>query len=69
MAHAQNLAIQAAQTTDEDFKALINTIQTALFGGDLSQLGQDLSGIYRQAWEAIRVGVETGGVDPQLNDR
>jgi hypothetical protein len=25
-----------------------------------------LSGVYRQAWEAILVGVESGGVDPHL---
>jgi hypothetical protein len=29
-------------------------------------LGQNLSGVYRQAWETIVVGVESGGVDPHL---
>ena len=61
-----NTTTRTERPEDCAMKALINTIQTALFGGDLSQLGQDLSGVYRQAWETIRVGVETGGVDPQL---
>ena len=29
-------------------------------------MGQNLSGVYREAWEAIVVGVESGGVDPRL---
>jgi hypothetical protein len=41
-------------------------IQLALFGADLSQLGQNLSGVYRQAWERIVLGVEAGGFDPRL---
>ena len=61
MKHMQYLAALDAQTTDAKLKALINTIQLALFGGDLSQLGQDLSGVYRQAWEAIVAGVKTEG--------
>jgi len=61
MAHVQYLTTLAARTTDEELKALINTIQLALFGGDLAQLGQDLNGVYRQAWEAIVAGVEKGG--------
>jgi tetratricopeptide (TPR) repeat protein len=66
MAHVQYLTEQAAQTTDEELKVLINTIQLALFGSDLSQLGQNLSGAYKQAWEAIVLGVETEGIDPEL---
>ena len=58
MAHAQYLAAQATHTRDEDLRALINTIHTALFGGDLHELGQDLRGIYRQAWQAIVAEVE-----------
>src|SRR5581483_8335086 len=53
MAHAQYLSTLATQTTDEGTKQLINAIQQALFGGDLSHLGEPLSGVYRQAWEAI----------------
>jgi hypothetical protein len=40
-------------------------IQLGLFGSDLSQLGENLNGVYREAWKAIVVGVETG-VDPRL---
>ncbi len=68
MEHAQYLAIVAAQTTDEDLNALITVIQLALFSKDLSQPGRGLKGIYQQAWEAIVVGVESGGVDPRVFD-
>jgi len=61
MEHAQYLAALSAQTTNEELKALINTIQLALFGSDPSQLGQNLQGAYRQAWEDIVAGVETTG--------
>src|SRR5205085_12411757 len=64
MEHMQYLAAMASETTDEDLKALINTIQLALFSKDLSQFGRDLKGVYRQAWEAIAATVEAGGVDP-----
>jgi hypothetical protein len=53
MAHMQYLTAQLAQTTDEGTKKLIEALQFALLGGDLSQLGLKLDGIYRQAWEAI----------------
>src|SRR6266516_1575371 len=66
MAHVQYLAAMDSQTTDEELKALLQVIQLGLFGSYLSRLGQNLSGVYRQAWEAIVVGVETGGVDPRL---
>ncbi len=66
MERAQYLATQAAQTTDEGLKALISAIQLALFGGDLSQFGRNLSEVYRQAWEAIVVGVQARGIDPHL---
>jgi hypothetical protein len=62
MEHVQYLTMLAAQTKDEELKALIHTIQLALFGGDRTQLGQQLSGVYRQAWEAIVAGVEQGGM-------
>jgi hypothetical protein len=61
MTHVQFLTTLAARTTDEELKALINTIQLALFGSDLAQLGQDLKGVYRQTWEDIVAGVETTG--------
>jgi tetratricopeptide (TPR) repeat protein len=66
MAHVQYLTTMSTQTTDEELKVLLQVIQLGLFGSDLSQLGQNLSGVYRQAWEAIVMGVETGGVDPRL---
>jgi tetratricopeptide (TPR) repeat protein len=66
MAHMQYLTAMSAQTADEGLKALLEVIQLGLFGSDLSQLGQNLSGVYREAWEAIVMGVEIGGVDPRL---
>src|SRR6266568_3406280 len=66
MAHGQYLTAMGAQTTDEALKALLQVIQLGLFGSNLSQLGQNLSGVYRKAWEAILIGVESGGVDPHL---
>jgi len=68
MEHAQYLSMLAAQTTDEDLKALIHVIQLALYSKDLSQPGRDLMGVYQQAWKAIVVGVESGGVDSRVFD-
>jgi tetratricopeptide (TPR) repeat protein len=65
MAHAQYLTAIETQTTDERLKALLQVIQLGLFGSDLSQLGENLSGVYREVWKAIVIGVETG-VDPRL---
>ncbi len=53
MTHMQYLNTLVTQTTDEGTKKLIEAIQFALLGGDPSQLGQNLNGIYQQAWEAI----------------
>jgi tetratricopeptide (TPR) repeat protein len=64
-AHVQYLNAMSAQTTNEELKALLQVIQLGLFGSDLSQLGQNINGVYREAWEAIVVSVETG-VDPRL---
>lgn len=66
MAHVPYLTAMGTQTTDERLKALLQVIQLALFGSDLSQLGHNLSGVYREAWEAIVIGVEAEGVDPRL---
>jgi len=66
MSHMQYLAAQTKETTDEDLKALLATIQLALLSQDLSQLGRDLKGVYREAWETIVTSVEAGGVDPRL---
>jgi len=61
MEHLHYLATLSAETTDEPLKALVNVIQLALFGGDRSHLGQDLEGVYRQAWETILAGIATTG--------
>ncbi|HZO72339.1 MAG TPA: tetratricopeptide repeat protein [Ktedonobacteraceae bacterium] len=49
----QSLAALAAQTTDPEFQTLMTTIQLAFLEPDLSQLGGDLHGVYREAWEQI----------------
>src|ERR1019366_4075267 len=61
MAHVQYLTTLSTQTTDEQLKALLNVIQLAQFGGDYSHLGQDLEGVYRQAWETILAGIAPSG--------
>jgi hypothetical protein len=66
MAHHQYLTGAANATTDEQLKALFQTIQLALFASDLSPLGRDLEGIYAQVWQAITATVEAGGVDPRI---
>jgi len=68
MEHMQYLAAMASETTDDNLKGLINTIQLALFSKDLSQFGRDLKGVYRQAWEGIVATVEASGVDPRIFD-
>jgi tetratricopeptide (TPR) repeat protein len=60
MAHAQYLTTLAGQSEDEQVKALVKTIQTALFGGNLGSLGSDLEGVYAQAWAAIVAGIQQG---------
>src|SRR5260221_8067863 len=66
MAHVHYLATLGTQASDEQLKALLQTIHMALLSGDLAQLGQELEGVYLQAWRSIAIGVETGGVDPRL---
>jgi hypothetical protein len=66
MAHLHYLTEQASSTTDEQLKALLQTIQLALFASDLSQLGRDLQGTYAQIWQTITATVEAGGTDPRL---
>ena len=57
----QQLAPLQAQTPDEGFKALLQTIQLSLVGGDLAKLGSNLEGLYQQVWEAIVAGVTNVG--------
>jgi len=66
MAHAQYLNTISTQAADEGLKAFLQTIQLGLFGGDLSQFGQNLRGVYRKAWGMIIMGVETGSINPGL---
>jgi Tfp pilus assembly protein PilF len=66
LAHAQRLAALAAGSDDTGFQQLTTTIQTALFGAPLAELGGDLAGPYRQAWDAIAHAVLHDGVDPDL---
>ncbi len=66
LAHVHYLATLGAQASDEQLKALMQTIQMALLGGDLAQPGQELEGVYLQAWRSIVSSVETGGVDPRI---
>ena len=66
LAHAQYLANLISSSDDTQLKALATTIQTALFGGDLSQLGGDLDGQYAQAWRSIVASVAADGLPPEL---
>ena len=66
LAHVHYLATLGAQASDEQLKALIQTLQMALLGGDLAQPGQELEGVYLQAWRSIVIGTETSGIDPRL---
>jgi hypothetical protein len=61
MVYMQSLMGQMAQTTDEQLKALLGTIQLALFSPDLAALGGDLDGVYGEAWRRIVALVEAGG--------
>jgi tetratricopeptide (TPR) repeat protein len=60
MALLQQLIPLQAQVQDIGMKALLQNIQLALSGRDLTQLGGDLDGLYKQVWDVIVAGV-TGG--------
>ena len=64
--YLQYLALMTSETTDGELKALLNSIQLALFSQDLWQLGRELNGVYRKIWETIAASVEVGHVDPCL---
>jgi hypothetical protein len=66
MTHAGAVAARLAAASDPDLKAFLNAIQMALFGGDLTALGANLSGVYRTAWDTIAQTVEAGSIDPKL---
>lgn len=57
IAHIHYMNELATQTTDEQLKALIRAIQVAMLGGDVNQAGDDLTGVYQQAWQMIVSGV------------
>ena len=38
---------------NEQSKALVNAIQLAMLGGDMAQLGEGLSDVYKVAWYII----------------
>jgi hypothetical protein len=58
MALMQQLVALQGQAPDEEMKALFQTIQLALVGGDLARLGGELNGLARQLWEWIVAGVQ-----------
>jgi hypothetical protein len=50
LAHFQHVTGLAASTTDPELKAFLGAIQMALVGGDLRASGEELKGVYAQAW-------------------
>lgn len=66
VAHRQYLAVQMSKTADSKTRELLQIIMQATYENNLLQLGENLSGVYRQAWEDIIVGVETGGANPLI---
>jgi tetratricopeptide (TPR) repeat protein len=65
MAHAGYVSQLLATAADDDVRHFYNAVQTALFGGDLSQLGQNMTGVFQSAWAAIILGLQTEGGDPE----
>lgn len=49
--------LQELSASDTNFRALIQVVQSALFGADLSTLGSDLIGIYADTWHQIMAQV------------
>ncbi len=59
MAFSQQLAaLQAQASDDEEWNALLQAIQLALFGGDLAHLGDTLTGLARKTWDVIVASVQ-----------
>jgi tetratricopeptide (TPR) repeat protein len=61
MALMQELAPFELQANDGGFGKLIHAIKLALVGGDLTTLGSELDGVYKDVWEAIVWGVQADG--------
>jgi tetratricopeptide (TPR) repeat protein len=58
MAFIQQLVALQAQAPEDEMKALFQVLQLALLGGDLTHLGDTLTGLARQVWEMIVAGVQ-----------
>ncbi len=58
MALFNDLAQMTSATSDVGFKALIDCVQKAFFGGDVAALGGSLSGVYATAWQQIAIGLK-----------
>jgi hypothetical protein len=63
VAYMRALFSYESQVQDADMKQLLQTIELALCGTNLKDLGQDLRDPYRQAWENIVLEVETADAD------
>jgi hypothetical protein len=66
MAFMQQLVALQGQVPDDEMKALFQTIQLALFGGDLAHLGDHLTGLARQVWEMTVAGVQQDDTSPEM---
>ncbi|MBA2285534.1 MAG: tetratricopeptide repeat protein [Ktedonobacteraceae bacterium] len=58
MAFMQQLVPLQAQAPDDEMQALFQAIQLALLGGDLAHLGDHLTSLAREMWDAIVAGVQ-----------
>jgi tetratricopeptide (TPR) repeat protein len=58
LAHTTYLTQLDARVRDEQIRSLVHTIQVALFGANMRELGANLTSMCRAAWERIVAGVE-----------
>jgi tetratricopeptide (TPR) repeat protein len=58
LAFIQQLVALQAQVPEDEMKALFQALQLALLGGDLTHLGDTLTGLAQQVWEMIVAGVQ-----------
>jgi tetratricopeptide (TPR) repeat protein len=56
--HTTYLTQLDSRIQDDHIKPLIHTIQVAMFGANIHELGRDLTPTCREAWERIVAGVE-----------
>ncbi len=64
MAFMQQLATLQAQAPDDEMKAQCQALQLALQGGDLTHLGETLTGLARQLWDAVVAGMRQDNIPP-----